>query len=254
MIVPNVTFTGVDASTEVEDLIGLAQEFPSVHVEYAFLYSDSNAGSIEEKKYPPKEDILRKIEGIDSLSRKLDIGNVESAIHFCGRDTLERIVTFEDQFIPWDIINRVQLNLPVFWEKFFTVQDLFYFISAYPNMGVITQYKPGTELLYRLLISLSNHQVLFDASGGKGVSPKEWVSPFSNKINWGYAGGLNPDNIREELPIILESFRKSHGVDSTVSTWIDMESGIRNVETDTFSVDKCRRILSAVNNNLGRFC
>ena len=41
--------------------------------------------------------------------------------------------------------------------------------------------------------------------------------------------------------------------EAPVDTWVDMESGIRNKETDEFSIEKCRQVLEVVEKNLDGF-
>jgi phosphoribosylanthranilate isomerase len=82
---------------------------------------------------------------------------------------------------------------------------------------------------------------LFDASGGNGLSPIEWPSPFETKSGYtllnGYAGGLGPENVDAELHKLAKINEKSE-------IWIDMESKLR---TDgKFDLEKCKQVLKSV--------
>lgn len=63
--------------------------------------------------------------------------------------------------------------------------------------------------------------------------PTTWPKPFSN-VRTGYAGGLNPDNLEEQLTKIA-------AVVGNNSVSIDMESGVRT--NNEFDLDKVRRCL-----------
>jgi len=59
---------------------------------------------------------------------------------------------------------------------------------------------------------------------------------YGKPLLCGYAGGLNPDNIEQELI-------KIEAVVGDAEIWIDMESGIRN-KKDELDLEKCERVLA----------
>ena len=69
------------------------------------------------------------------------------------------------------------------------------------------------------LESKVNVACLFDRSGGKGLVPSSWPL-IRNDVFCGYAGGLGPETLSEEL---LKIFEMTNGQE----IWIDMESKIR---------------------------
>jgi phosphoribosylanthranilate isomerase len=81
----------------------------------------------------------------------------------------------------------------------------------------------------------SNHQVLFDQSGGRGIETTEWETPLENKI-CGYAGGLGPQNINEQFSLIQSVADRPF--------WIDMEGKIRT--EDILDLALCKEVLSKV--------
>jgi phosphoribosylanthranilate isomerase len=83
--------------------------------------------------------------------------------------------------------------------------------------------------------------VLFDASRGKGVLPKEWPSPWratGRQCLYGYAGGLGPNNLASALPAIKAAAQRN----GKTPYWIDMESGVRT--DNAFDFDKVRHVIS----------
>jgi hypothetical protein len=82
---------------------------------------------------------------------------------------------------------------------------------------------------------------LFDVSGGAGILPGAWPKPFfmldDEQYDYhGYAGGLGPDNLTEQIPLITKSADGARH-------WIDMESGVRSKNDVEFDLAKVRRCL-----------
>jgi phosphoribosylanthranilate isomerase len=71
---------------------------------------------------------------------------------------------------------------------------------------------------------------IFDISGGRGISPENW--PSSNEL-CGYAGGLNPNNVSQEIVKISIVSKEA---------WIDAESGLRT--NNEFDLDKVEYFLN----------
>jgi phosphoribosylanthranilate isomerase len=73
---------------------------------------------------------------------------------------------------------------------------------------------------------------LFDTSGGTGKVPASWPKYPGRFV--GYAGGINPANVRD----IIDQ------IDASGPYWIDMENGVRT--NDRFDLDLCRQVCEAV--------
>ena len=78
-----------------------------------------------------------------------------------------------------------------------------------------------------------NASVLFDASGGHGLTPATWPEPLDD-LPCGYAGGLGPDNLDHEL-------RRLETVVGDRNVWIDMQSAVRT--ENRLDLAKARRCL-----------
>lgn len=76
---------------------------------------------------------------------------------------------------------------------------------------------------------------LFDTSGGIGRLPDEW--PAAHKGYCGYAGGLSPDNLSEQIPKIIAAA-------GSESIWIDVETHVRSQDDRQFDLQKVERFLS----------
>ena len=73
--------------------------------------------------------------------------------------------------------------------------------------------------MYQSLFEGGHAYPLFDMSGGNGVLPNTWPQPI-DKLFCGYAGGLGPENLKEQLKAIED-------VVGDKEIWVDMESNIR---------------------------
>lgn len=234
-----VTLTGVDKYTNIEKLMDLSQKYP--FVEWGILYSEVRQGA--EFRYPYwkwiQDTFLEEI-----INRNIDIN---LAFHLCGsivQDFIKgthRVKFFydlEEQLLEpnADINLRYQLNFNL-KKTPIENQSLIDCIKHQP-CNVVTQHNKSNASVVNLPLT-ENHQILFDASGGRGVGPVQWNEPFPNKF-CGYAGGLGPDNVVQELEKILTFFPD---IDMPLF-WIDMETKIRT--DDHFDLDKCEQVLKAV--------
>lgn len=205
-----ITFTGVDDDTDPAGLVQLADDYP---VEFGLLFSPKRQGI--ESRYP-------KLSTIAWLTEELPL---RWAAHLCGGDA--RAWLDEDR-CEHDLrgFRRVQINTadPHIQPSLIGNQ------AAKRNVRAILQCRGLT------FPRVASVDVLFDASGGRGISPVGW--PLATKSTFcGYAGGLNPQNVAEAVANI--------GGQDGLHYWIDMESGVRD-ERDRFSLDKCRAVCEAV--------
>jgi phosphoribosylanthranilate isomerase len=225
------TLTGADQSTSNIELASLSHEFPIA--EWGFLYSPSRQGTIQNPKYP----------GIAFIERAFKVlpAHVDVALHICGKGVPDLIHGGKDVT---DLVNqvnerggRVQLNFNARRGEVSVVQ-LAATMNTFPFVQFITQQNDANATVWRILQTYvqHNHAVLFDTSGGRGESPDGWPNALSG-ISCGYAGGLGPDNIAEELPKIAMAANSGH-------FWIDMEGKVRD-EDGFFDLNKAKQCLEA---------
>jgi hypothetical protein len=77
---------------------------------------------------------------------------------------------------------------------------------------------------------------LYDTSGGAGILPGSWPAPSSADFWFGYAGGLGPENVVEQITKIEDVVDGRH-------YWIDMERSVRSEDDSRLDLDKVRRVL-----------
>lgn len=187
-----ITFTGVDNRTDIRCLPAGA--------EYAFLYSKRTGG---ENRYPCRSAIANKL----SLLR-----STATALHVCGRGAKEQLLQYRIADMT-HLVQRIQVNGEV------TPHELMDICDLYSGHEIITQHVPHREEL--LMVDRPNHSIVVDGSGGRGITPETWLRPDTNK-RVGFAGGIGPDNILQQLQKITQVARDDD--------WIDMETKLRNAD------------------------
>ena len=75
--------------------------------------------------------------------------------------------------------------------------------------------------------------------GRDGVLPDKWPEP--NGDYCGYAGGLSPDNLAEQLEKIDKAITNKDG--GFYAIWIDAETHLRSPDNQRFDLDKVVKFL-----------
>ena len=208
------TFTGVDAHTDLNRLLALADEH---HCEFGVLFSEAQQG--QNTRYPSPvfiEDFLETVEAHPNP--------VRTAAHVCGR--FARCIMERDfdavEALPLRRFSRVQVNHT---EPDLQVLEDF---SRHIGRPVIAQWRNDDQFTQHS--SLVNW--LFDPSGGRGESAERWPMNATGELV-GYSGGLSPDNIMEMIQLSRSPLY-----------WVDMETGVRT--NNRFDLDKVEAVLTAL--------
>lgn len=215
-----VSITGADDAVDPKALAALSQEFP--FAEWAILLLPEKLGT---PRFP-KKDWIKKF--------SQEAKGLHTAMHLCGSALLGFVGGDKEILDLMSGFRRIQLNL-----KFGDVEGkydpkaLVARVKANPQWQFIIQYGKEKKGLLPLLKDVPNHAVLFDESAGRGISPDSWDAPLPGHFS-GYAGGLKPDNVAQNLKTIAK-------VAADHTTWIDMETGVRT--NDRFDLAKVRRVL-----------
>jgi hypothetical protein len=230
MKLDRVTITGADHTIAGhEQLLRIAELYP--FVEWGILLSSSSEGR---PRFPP----LRWIEDFLSVHR----GHGWSISgHLCGawvRNLCAGGTLFEQERPSIARrFDRMQLNFHASRHDV-RPHDLVRGLQHYsPALGYIFQFDDvNNGLLEYAAAAGVKTAPLFDISGGAGILPDAWPKPIG-EYN-GYAGGLSPYNLREQLERIAEAAGDAR-------VWIDVETHVRTDVrgVETFDVDKVERFL-----------
>ena len=203
-----VTFTGVDARTDLGKLFDLGERYPKA--EFGVLAGTRTSPQEDYGIFPSWE-----------MVKRLQALNVRSAIHLCG--SLARAVMRGSMGMAAmsDGFDRVQVNLHAdVWPGQLTVDTLNVerFALAVTCPTVILQHRDAWQRVP--IIGHPKIEYLFDKSEGRGMESFDlWPSPQYGFGRLGYAGGLGPANIDRAI-----AFADDH---SEMPLWFDMEGNIR---------------------------
>lgn len=222
-----IAITGADDSTDPKDLVDISKRFPLV--EWGILLSASKEGT---PRFPSKQ-------WLDKI--RLDKLDIQLAGHVCGSWIKKLIVNnnplvFKERPEFIEMFPRIQLNFSHLYSSEGFLEHLIPFKNQF--IFQVNKYKTEKINLTKLAISKGiNASILFDQSGGKGKLPNRW--PEYPEIYAGYAGGLGPDSLEDELPKISQKVSDNF-------TWLDMESRIRTDDKlDLNKAVKCLEIIEA---------
>lgn len=224
-----VTLTGADDSigghAGLDKMIEISAEFP--FVEWGILIGSGSSCSRERF---PSASLFAKLAGRRS---QFEAMKINLSLHLCG-DVLRSMMDFGrlllPTFVPWGMFQRVQLN----WHGFGV--PAVKWRNVIEALGELGRVMPGkfSEAIFQLdgvndyLFESFDPEGqpgfvrpvlsgLFDRSHGAGVTPDKWPAPFENQTWCGFAGGLGPGNITEELERIA-------AVAGERPFWVDMET------------------------------
>lgn len=226
MRIKTVTITGADDSISVDELVNISKEFP--YVEWAILLSKKKVGT---NRFPSKKWMEKLTEKAETLTL---------AGHLCGSWLKDLMATgdvsFTDEIPLWNHFKRIQLNFHAQKTELSPEALKALRNETWKNHKefIIQMDGVNNELYSKLLFAGVLTSGLFDTSHGTGIIPDTWpdvIPSIHPKAYRGYAGGLGPSNISEQLEKLAESV-------GNIDIWIDMETNVRSNNDIQFDLDK----------------
>jgi hypothetical protein len=243
-----VSIAGADDATDPREMASLCDEYPQLR--WGLVLYRPHEG----KPRYPTFDWLMGLNKYPSLKQRI-------VWHLCGQyvaDLLEGNFSFyKNRKELLALSQQVQLNFKGVEQKptasfiptlkYFSVNHFEPYRHSPPTGSfqgdnpqvrswIIQCFKPEWaqtfyDCLYDGVICLP----LIDTSGGGGVVPEAWPAPLEPSYTiTGYAGGLSPDNLEEQLKLIGKQV-------NNFSCFIDVESGVRT--NDRLDMKKVRKFL-----------
>lgn len=243
MKVKYVSMAGADDRTKPIDLISITKDFP--YVEWAILAKEGpnpgfgkSGGHFVGNRYPSigwTEYMFQEFMDRPQVKRNL-------SKHLCGEIVRNICKGFLHCVPSRPLFNRIQLNFPKDIGNLGPIPLFHSAVKAIPldsPQQVIFQVG-NTALFSEALEAQLNVVPLFDSSRGHGELPEVWPEPYDDILN-GYAGGLGPHNLEDQLKHIEDIVG-----DRTI--WIDMETHLRSNKTNEFDIKKVVRCLEIAAN------
>lgn len=229
-----VTLTGADDSITPATLAALSARFP--WVEWGILVSESHQGG--SPRFPSQTWRSALLLVAEDFQR---VNPFHLSIHVCGRWVRQICAGNWEPFL--EGVGALALQAERIQLNFHNYQHLLG-ENFIPSARDVTE-RYGWQIIFQqdglndaLVTRARNGGVdavpLYDRSGGAGVLPDEWPAATGGTYT-GYAGGLGPRNLQEQLPRIEHASRGQR-------YWIDMETLIRTQETQ-FDLGLCGSVL-----------
>lgn len=235
-----VTFTGLDETTDLDKLIKLYDDYPTIEI--GILLSPEREG-----KHPRYPRMTFVEEATKYLNEKTSI---KLAAHLCGgyakRVVLEGYSGIEHLFGTKLMPNEE--GIEDFRDRLLSTVQINTMLK--PDIGILKAWKQHYDLSiiwqhrdpagFPGKSPMSDFSYLYDRSGGRGEMPDEWPAVpdrDTGSSSVGFAGGINPQNFKDFLYKVMP--RTEHNY---VDYWVDMETGVRD-DKDRFDLSKCREIM-----------
>lgn len=234
-----VTITGADDSVSYYRLFEISKQFP--FVEWGILLSKNSEGYFRFPSWKWIEGLITEKPASVTISGHL-CGSWVRDIVAGGSEFLNTHRELSHEFARFQLNFHGQVHIAPSPEKFI---DSLVFLTGLNRQPVIFQ----LDGVYSQIYSLARGQyarhrgiealALHDVSGGAGILPEQWPQPMGDYC--GYAGGLSPDNLAEQLKLIQDRIRNKDG--SLYPIWIDAETHIRSTDNSTFETVKAEAFL-----------
>jgi hypothetical protein len=236
----HLSITGADNNVPISSLVDLISSNPQLELGVLYFLEKQNV-----ERNPGFE---WRTQFFQSIPKE------NTALHLCGKEVFDIILDkhFTDSDVYQELIKaqRIQLNINA-RKDIFTASQIhdIYNVLLEQNFTIILQYHERSKNWILPFIenqSSSNIHILLDSSLGKGISPESFFIP-SELINTdfplGFAGNLNPDNIKAVHNEVKLLQRPKY--------WLDLESGSRT--NNEFDMQKatylCNEVFNINRNN-----
>ena len=212
MHLDRVRITGADDSIVPEALLLLSQAYP--WVEWGILVSATH------NKGEPRFPAAQWIAELQYLAKKHPM---HLSLHLCGKWARELLLGL--QKIPDGLLegfSRVQLNFAGTLLARHTgkcclaLRTLGARQIIFQLDGMLGHVHLAAVCEQDAILQSVDAVPLFDISGGTGLLPYAWPAPILRYAYHGYAGGLGPENLAGQLPLIAAAAGDAR-------VWVDME-------------------------------
>lgn len=137
------------------------------------------------------------------------------------------------------VIRRWQINIHGSKTETFNADAIAKLLNNFHDNEFIFQYgNTEYDKIQKLNATGARFSVLYDMSCGTGELAKSWNSPLFANHPQGYAGGLSPENINENLGKIAQV------AGNRTDIWIDAEGKLKTPVTKKFDINRAKQYIN----------
>ena len=259
MQLKHITCSDPREFNDIHDIVELGQISPRVEIAVQMHPSKASPGMPRNQWFNELIDYVI-IDQIDDVNLAVHV-NQEWCAEICRTGEIPqelRRFFYERRFANWPVIKRWQLNMSKNVADNINVRALRKLFAHHPENDFIIQYNDNTqEAAKKLYDAHARFSVLYDASGGRGLSPTGWGAPVFTGVAQGYSGGLSPENVAENLDKIArvavlpnvrydEKHKPVYSLQERRDIWIDAEDKLKT--DDKFDIARAKEyIINAEN-------
>lgn len=239
-----ITCSGCNETTSISELLSLLNEFPRAEIGVQVSEKKASYGSARYKWICSLWSLLLTRRAIINAALHVNLRWVENLGQGIIAPELEEFLLLSN-YDGSPFFQRVQLNFKIGREKTPDVDKLEKAIRRFPRHRFILSYNQSNKrLIQELYIRNVKFDCLFDESFGAGIVPENRDEPAFIDILQGYAGGITPDNVAQELDKIAQTNKKGYCMQDI---YIDAHKGLED-ELTHFDINKCRAYLTNAEN------
>ncbi|MDY6408026.1 MAG: hypothetical protein SPL08_04945 [Pseudomonadota bacterium] len=199
MFLKTIVCSGINEKNDINDAIEFLKEHKNV--EFGVQCSPKKA-SYHTPRFEWLKELLSKLEKEKIESRVALHLNEGFVVSFCDGKVPNEI---SDLLKIGTSVGRLQLNFKIGREHFAsgtvphirTLEKTMKAVAQHPI--ILSASQPNLPFIYKAYYRGIDFDVLFDDSFGEGIVPDMRKAPLFEGVFQGYAGGLSPENISEEL-------------------------------------------------------
>ncbi len=233
-----ITCAGVNEHTDIEDLFKLYAEFPIV--EFGIQVSGRKCNYAT-----PRWAWLKQLYA-EVLNRKVALPlalhlNQDWVLGFCNGQVpapLQELLSWNNH-LQKPMFQRVQLNFKIGRDPKPDFMMLENMIKQHGRQRFIFSYNDANALFINNFHARNGaiFDCVYDDSFGEGILPKFRKSPAFGDVLQGYAGGLSPENVAEELNKIAKVLPEKS------QFYLDAEGRLKG-EDGHISAEKCKAFIN----------
>lgn len=199
MFLKTVVCSGINEKNDIGDAVEFLKQYKTA--EFGVQCSPKKAG-YDTPRFDWLKELLHKLNE-QKIENKVALHlNEGFVVSFCDGKVPDEI---SDLLVIGNTVGRLQLNFKIGREFFASgsvpdIKTLNQTMKTVESHAIIlSASQPNLAFIHKAYHYSMKFDALFDDSFGEGIAPDMRKPPLFNDVFQGYAGGLSPENVAEEL-------------------------------------------------------